>query len=934
MFNHVRISHVITVDENQVIFRFRIKSCKLTIKDSMKAVLTFLLLVSIFPMAQATDVRLNTDLRFTNRAQCAIDSKSPTENALVLLSNMDVGRSLYRLAKARGERDTTEFTKLGLNKYRYTVLGLIDLIHQKIVTNKLPLLQADLSLKTNLTKYKELSERCSLSNKCPDLDAYLAEIWEKSNSTSPKLGGIDNFNQNNFLNIEDKAAAKKLNCSYLKKFTPLEAHLYGTKPTVDVINQIAKATKEADQYYSECNDYSVQESLKVSTYEISLGVLGSKRFDTVGFDYWNTMKVFFSWAFRNSKEASQMAFPFDEVFSSVLIEDSLFMVPNGCKSIVNPKCDPQTLNQNSIRLFSKHDFKQAAESMDIFRAVPEGATKPLVDDPFPAINQDILGFAQFETADAWTDSFRQNFSETRLTMRKKFVTSVNNLSLMFKNLKTEKLLNSLAEYFKPVLSGANPGNVALKSELYYLCAESTFLSSEDLSYLKPKMEILGKLNATDNLTDSINSKTLNEIYEYYVRVVSSVNTLCSSFDQSKVFDPEFVVDKTGFNRWYAETVYEGKISSMAGIQRKEKLQTVKPLIAYSLYTKSKDIRDVICIDNVDCARTAIQSLVDIYSVTQYSELFLSIKNEINSASMLNPYAERMACKVYDPWYKTKASLFGFGTDMAQAAFSVVGPGVMYGNYDLEAGKVISFNQLVKDGKIKVNPKYDKAKVISSTAIDLGSLSSVPCSISVSKSKKMDPSQLLGFRGISIRSCKANEKNAINVETSNEIGVNTDKFKSSCLQCSLDFEHVSSVITSTIPFGKTAFFMARAVIRLYKGMKDPVNVPRSWSVNPYLAQTAYDAYKGQIPESCVQKLIKGQACMTTTCENTIVNSFKDRGIFFDSVNTDESHRGEATVKLRGCKTKNKIKISSSRNDEGEETCGIYKKSFDLKCAANN
>lgn len=896
----------------------------------MKRIFTFVLLFGVFQSVHATDVRINTDLRFTNRAQCAIDSKVPTENALVLLSNMDVGRTLYRLAKARGERDTTEFTKLGLNKYRYTVLSLIELIHQKIVNNKLPLLHADLSLKSNLTKYAELSGRCSQSNKCPDLDAYLESIWDQSNTASPRFAGIDSFTKESFLNLEAKKVDKKLHCSYLKQFTPLEAHLFGTRPTADVLEQIAKATSEVDKFYGECHDYSVQESLKVSTYELSLGVSESKRFEQVGFDYWNTMKVFFSWAFRNSKEASQMAFPFDEVFSSVLIEDSLFMVPNGCKSLVNPKCDPETLGQNSIRMFARHDFRKEAEKYDVFRAVPEGATKAIMEDPFPAVNQDILNFNQFESADAWTDSFRQNFSETRLTMRKKFVTSVNNLTLISKNFKSEGLKKSLEEHFKPVLIGSDANNVKLKSELYYLCAESTFLSSEELSYLRPKMEILGKVNTTDNLTDSINSKSLNSVYEYYLEIAKNVNALCSNFDQSKVFEPEFIVDKTGFNRWYVDTVYEGKILSMANLLRKEKLQSIKPIIAYSLYEKSKDVRDVICIDKVDCARTAIQSIVDIYSVAQYSDLFLSIKNEISSASMLNPYAERTACKVYDPWYKTKASLFAFGTDIAQAGIAAVTPGVIYGNFDLEAGKVTSFNQLVKDGKIHIDPKYEKAKVISSVALDLGSLTGVPCSISVTRSKKMDPSKMLGFKGVTVRACKANEKNQIDVETSNELGEKNEKYRSGCLQCSLDFEHVSAAISSAIPFGRTAFFMARAVIRLYKGMKDPVNVPRSWSVNPYLVKVAYDRYDGNIPESCVKKLIRGKACMRSACEDVVVQSFLDQGMMLEKVDASESYRDRATVKVKGCKNSNIIKLFEEFEENGDTTCRVSKKSFDLMC----
>ena len=902
----------------------------------MKLCLSLLILFGATSAVFAAERNINTELRFTNRAQCAIDSKTPSGSSLVLLSNMDVGRTLYRIGGVAGEADLNEFTKLGLNKYRYTVISLLELIHKKIVANQLPLLPADLSLETNLTKYNELSQNCSTSNKCPELDSYLSAIWDQSNTLKPNLVSIDKFKQSNFLNLENNKFSKQLNCSYLKKFTPLEAHLFGTKPTVDVLEQIAKATSKVDEYYSECHDYSVQESLKVSTYEISTDILNSKRFDAVGFDYWNSMKIFFSWAFRNSKEAQGMAYPFDEIFSSVLIEDSLFMMPNGCKSLVNPKCDPQTINQNSLRVFAKNDFKKTADSLDVFRAVPEGATKNLLEDQFPLVNQDILGFNKFESADLWTDNFRQNFSETRLMMRKKFVTAVNNLTLMTKGFNSKTLHSSLLEYFKPIITMSDTNNIQLKSELFYLCSESTFLSSEDLSYLKPRMDILGKINTADNLTDSINGQSLNVIYEYYKTIVLSVNKLCSSFDQSKVFDADFVIDRSGFNRWYLETVYEGKIDSMAGILRKEKLQIQKPILAYGLFAKTKDIRDVICIDDTDCARIAIQSIVDIYSVVQYSEIFLSIKNEISSSSMLNPYAERTACKVYDPWYKTKTSLFGFGTDVAQAAVSAVTPGVIYGSFELQAGKVTSFNQLVKDGKIQVDAKYDKEKVISAVALDLGSFSNLPCQISVSKSKKMDPSKILGFRGVTVRACKSNEINSVNVETTNEMGEKIDKFKSTCAQCSLDFEQVSLAVSNAIPFGRATFFMARAIIKLYKGLKDPVNVPHSWSVNPYLVRASYDSHNGKITDKCLRQLIRGESCMKNSCEATILETYTKLGFLVEKIDVENAWRGIAKIKVKGCAGTHSIKVSPEtykyKNEhEDDEYCTISNKSVKLKCA---
>ena len=885
------------------------------------------------PAGFASITRLERDLSFTNRAQCALDSKKPTTEVLVLLSNMDIGRSLYRLAKIRNLKESSEFTKLGLNKYRYTVLSLLDIIHKKILNNTLPLLPSDLSVSSNLSKYSEISKRCSQISHCPELDKYISALWDQSNNKGPFSDEIDPLLEVNFLNVELKNKNKNLSCAYLKKFTPLEAHLFGTKPSAEVLEQIAKASKDVNDYYSDCYDYNAQESLKVSTYEFSFNLSNSKIFEKIGFDYWNSMKIYFSWAFRNSKEAAQLAYPFDEVFSSVQIEDSLFMMPNGCKSLVHPKCDPATINQNSIRLFAKHDFKQSSDSLDFFRSIPEGATKNMLEDPFSVVNQDILNFSQFETADKWTDSFRQNFSETRLTMRKKFVSAIGNMSLMSKQLNEMDIKTSLSNYFKPVLKNETKDNTILKSELYYLCAESTFLSSEELSYLKPKIEILSKLNITDDLTGTINGQSIIEIFDYYKTVIKSVNELCGSFDQSLVFDPSFQVDKSGFNRWYIDSVYEGKFLSLSNLTRKEKLKAKKPMLAYQLFSSSNDIKDVICIDSVDCARIAIQSIVDLYGVIQYSQLFLDIKNEINSSNMLNPYAERTACKVYDPWFKTKASLFGFATDFIQGAVSAVTPGLIYGNFDLQPGRVVSFNQLVKEGKINVDPRYEKTKIISSVALDLGSMTNVPCSISISKSKKLDPVKLLSFKGLTIRTCRENEKNVLNVDSKNELGQNLNKYNNTCLQCSLDFEHVSSAISTAIPFGRTAFFMARSVIRLYKGMKDPINVPKSWQVNPYLTKLSFESNENKIPTNCLSKLLTGKACMKNSCEDSIVNAYKSNDLYLESIDSTDSWLGSVQVTLKNCKKPTKVKVSYQRNEDGSDSCYLSPKNIISQCSSN-
>ena len=81
--------------------------------------------------SKATKFELN-NMRFSNRARCALDSKVPTDSAFLLVTNTDAAKAIYRLAKLRGE-DTSELTKYGVEVFRYSVVNLIQLIHEKIM---------------------------------------------------------------------------------------------------------------------------------------------------------------------------------------------------------------------------------------------------------------------------------------------------------------------------------------------------------------------------------------------------------------------------------------------------------------------------------------------------------------------------------------------------------------------------------------------------------------------------------------------------------------------------------------------------------------------------------------------------------------------------------------------------------------------------------
>lgn len=875
-----------------------------------------------------------SEMRFTNRARCALDSKLPTESAFLLINNMDVARSVYRLGKSRGE-DTTQITKLGIQVYRYSITELLGFIHKKLVKRELPLLPSDTTGENVPHRYKQIMDSCRSDAICPELDQYLKEVWTASSLPNPvdHVQEVDNFDTDFHLLhskvFNEQKVEPNIQCSYLRKFSPLEAQLFGTKPSKELMDQLGNAANHAEDYLADCKDFTKQESVKVASFQLKIQNLDTKEWSKQGFDYWNSMKIYFSWAFRNAPEMKQFAYPFQTLFSAVAIEDSALIVPDGCKSITPPKCENDYLNQNAIRAFSSNDYKKEAANLDFMTSVPEGAQLEVLKDPFTEVNKDILGLGKFETSDAWAENFRENFSGTRSLIRKNLLKSVSTLDMISKKIPLASMTSKIVEYFSPILKGEKPSNeLELKNQLYYLCAEYTFAGNGEVSFIKSKLDLLKKVTLLDGVISTVVDQSSSDYFNYFDTLSKDVNRLCSSFNQSKVFNGDFHLDKTGFSNWYIEKVYENKITSSQDAYNLNALEKNQPLLSYSSYSQSKKLSDVICVNAPDCARKVLKSIINLYAATQYADTFWSLDNTVKSPDIFNPYAERTACRVYDPWFKTKSTLFSAFTDVLQGALATVAPGAVFGTFDLQPGRAVSFNQLVSEGKIKYDTKYSKTKIQSSLAMDFGNLLGVPCGVSVSRSNNANPYEILRFNGISTRACTNNETNVLTVNSGSEVGQNETKKFSGCVVCALNFEEVSSSVTRFVPGGQSSFFLIRALVRLYKGFKDPLNIPRSWTVQPELVRMSYNAFKGNIPEFCVGELSKGRPCMPNSCESEIAslmfNKTNSKVLSIDSSHVD---KGFALVNVDKCKQPVRLRTNYTA---ANENIGIGNISNDFTC----
>jgi hypothetical protein len=379
-----------------------------------------------------------------------------------------------------------------------------------------------------------------------------------------------------------------------------------------------------------------------------------------------------------------MAAPFGEVLKGVALEDSVMIIPNGCKSITPAKCGGDYVQLNTIREFAKADFKKAALNTDILSSFPDGPQDGMIDEPTPAVNTDIGDLASFENAEKWLENLRDNLANTKGIMKRKLISSVNFLNLVTPRITPEKMAELISASFAKlgidestnelVLNStlSKEEEIELKNELYYLCSEFTQASHEELSFIKGDLEILKKTSFMKQLAGNISKQTTANAYAYYEKVAQLVNKKCNSINQRNLWDENFQLDKTGFSKWYLDKIHEGKVTSSKNEKYKNYLLKNHALISYKTNEVSSDT--TICANGVDCARKTLEAIIDLYAVAQYANTFWSMDQMIKTPAFFNPYAERTACKVYDPWFKTKQLIFNVITNMGQAAMSAFVPG--------------------------------------------------------------------------------------------------------------------------------------------------------------------------------------------------------------------------------------------------------------------
>lgn len=872
---------------------------KMTLNQLVKAWLALAFSSCAYPVLAGHSLPFN-ELRFTNRAQCAVDSELPTTSAFTIVDGYNAGRVSYAIARNFGT-DPDLAAAEGMKEFRLALTGLQSQIIEKLLRGQLPLLPLNLDAKvadTNLKNYRNIALSCGENVFCPQLKEYIQTLWtesQKPGNAGASLKKLDAYSAQNFV---PSTLQGRSTCLYLKKFSPLQGPLQSTGIDAVQLTNLAQTLLDTSKFVDACQSQDEALDSRNAAVQFDLQVTDMKVWDKIGFDFWNSVKIYLSWSWRYAPELQKWSPKYSSLFRNIDFEESVLLMPNGCRAITAPKCDNQTLAINAIRELAK----KTGTSTEFDDLIPNGPENELTEKGARAVNNDFLATTSYEKASEWVGNFRKNFTETRWIMKNKVFNANQTMTVIARNYKPAELV----EEIKPlVLAGTI--SKELKDEAAYLCLEWRLSADQKLDFLRTDIDRVAQLETMAQVNQGVGLPIEQQI-AYFQGLSEALAPLCEQLEQSQFFrETNYTTDWKGLEAWAKELTK----SSMAQENPANPVPFLPHVPATGAFLTLGSDQAVLCANPMDCARKIFKASVDLYAASTYAEAFLPVANTPTSADVFNPYAELKACKVYDPWFAQNRVRKVFVADLVNTALVGWNPIPLYLDVNFSTPKVTSFNKLLQDGKIKFDPNVQKSKMQAALLADFGPLLGTPCAIQISPNADK-PFNFYAFSGISLNYCKVRAQRDGVAQNPDDVRVTDPKDASFCAGCTMNFTGVASgvaVTTAAQSFNPLKFgvYLFRAIYRFVKGMQDKTNIPRSYTINLDNVLEAYQRFGNKIPEFCVEPLSQGLKCFEDICASKVGNYIEAKfGVTPTKVTyrNDSSrvgdNRKEASVTVPSCK----------------------------------
>ncbi len=398
-------------------------------------------------------------IEFSNRAQCALDSRLPSRSVLIVGDGYDAGRLGFNIAKlnagvsAGKEADAME-------AYRRAVGFTFTAVANRLLSGRLPFLDE---------QSQALLTACESTKKCRALDTRLSELWNKSQTQLP--------------------TPAQVTCIKSDRFSALQGHLNKSRPVLSDLNEIGALLSKISQTQPSCDQASPTTD-RFFILQIDLPRV-PKNFDSIGFDFWRSLKTYASWAWRSAPEVRTAMGRYAELFPGLALEDEVLLAPNGCRAITLPVCDLQRLSLDAVRELAKPP--QTASGFET--ELPNGPQFDLLTKGSRSVADGFLGTNGTATEE-WVKNFSKRFNEARWVSRNKLQSVVRTGSWL-----NQLSAATLTEDLKRDLERFSPEtNPEFASQLAAVCVEARILRDPQFKVLRPDFESVLESGSTLGLS--------------------------------------------------------------------------------------------------------------------------------------------------------------------------------------------------------------------------------------------------------------------------------------------------------------------------------------------------------------------------------------------------------------------------------------------------
>ncbi len=773
-------------------------------------------------------------LVFENRAACALDSKLPADSALLMVDAYNAGKLVDSWLKSVDPTVTSDMTpEKGLRYFRLSVTEMFMTLASEILSGRLPLISSDHSL----------VKQCQGQSPCPEMERHLDQVFE----TWSKVSGTSNA----------PTRGGSMSCLYIKKFSDFQATWNQDRPDQSLLQKLAQDSLNSKDLIAECFDDSENLPSRRFALQLDINWQDARWWSQHGFDFWFSLKLYFSYSWRNPSYVLGESHPLLALFRSLAVEQMMSLVSNTCRSIEKPVC---TESQTALEVYRL--IARSGAPADLDHPFSRGADQALLSQPVPMHHEDVAVLPENQDAGVWLKTYQEQILKNRGFLKQKLLSAISLLELMKASLPIEEFQKALL-----TLKSQIQDHPILYKKMQVLCSEDSLAFHPVFGVMEEKLKGVVSDKSFEMLFDSISNQQLSELLFYGVSAGKMMEPLCEQIKIEQLWAPGKEPEAASLSAWYRDLMGSGDSDSNdffgLGNLFNQDGMGLPAILSQERSTESGAEKSIVCSDASDCGRLILKTLVDLYSISTWTSSLTPMKEWIQSPSLANPWATEQACKLYDPWYATHRAFVAMVGDIFTTTITGVAPIPAYLAIDLKPSTVTGFQSEPVAGDVLLHPNLQRGGVGYSLGIDLGPWTGIPCAAIVSPNAiGANTNGFYTLGGVRAEACMAQNSHRLIVTGASDSTLNPNAQRSSCLMCYLNpysaARSVSMLGATPFPLLRVAAGVVFSGVSLVKKLSDPVDVPRRFTVDPAKVAATYQKYSF-IPKHCVRRLIHGHSC---------------------------------------------------------------------------